>query len=133
MQEILQPSEWARPRGYSNGIAVEGTGKTVYVAGQVGANAQGKIESDSFGEQVGQAFRNVVRVVQEAGGRASDIVRMTWFITDRAAYQAEGAAMAAAYKDSIGRHFPAITVIFVSGLVDQRAKVEIEATAFING
>ena len=133
MQEILQPSDWARPKGYSNGIAVEGSGKTVFVAGQLGANAQGQIESDSFGAQVGQAFRNVVRVVQEAGGRPSDIVRMTWFITDKAAYKAEGAAMASAYKETIGRHFPAITVIFVSGLVDDRAKVEIEATAFING
>ncbi|MGE0152342.1 MAG: RidA family protein [Reyranellaceae bacterium] len=133
MQEILQPSEWARPKGYSNGIAVEGAGKTVYIAGQLGANAQGQIESDAFGAQIGQAFRNVVRVVEEAGGRASDIVRMTWFVTDKAAYKAEGAAMAAGYKEAIGRHFPAITVIFVSGLVDDRAKVEIEATAFING
>ncbi len=132
MQEILQPSDWARPKGYSNGIAVEGSGKTVYVAGQIGANAQGQIESDDFGQQIGQAFRNVVRVVQEAGGRPSDIVRMTWFITDKAAYKSGGAAISAAYKETIGRHFPTITVIFVSGLVDDRAKVEIEATAFVN-
>jgi enamine deaminase RidA (YjgF/YER057c/UK114 family) len=133
MQEILQPGDWARPRGYSHGIAVEGSGKTVYIAGQLGTNAQGQIESDDFGQQVGQAFRNIVRVVQEAGGRSSDIVRMTWFITDKSAYKAGGAAIGAAYKDVIGRHFPAITVIFVSGLVEDRAKIEIEATAFING
>jgi len=132
MQEILQPSDWARPKGYSNGIAVEGSGKMVFVAGQLGANAQGQIESDDFGQQIGQAFRNVVRVVQEAGGRPSDIVRMTWYITDKAAYKAGGAAMAAAYKEVIGRHFPTITVIFVSDLVDDRAKVEVEATAFVN-
>ena len=133
MQEILQPSDWARPKGYSHGIAVEGSGKTVFIAGQLGTNTQGQIESDEFGKQIDQAFRNVVRVVQQAGGRASDIVRMTWFITDKAAYKSEGAAMVAAYKETLGRHFPAITVIFVSGLVEDRAKIEIEATAFING
>ena len=80
-----------------------------------------------------EAVAGLVRVVKEAGGRASDIVRMTWFITDKSAYKAGGAAIGAAYKDTIGRHFPAITVIFVSGLVEDRAKIEIEATAFING
>jgi len=133
MQEVLQPADWARPRGYSNGIAVEGSGKTVYVAGQIGANAQGKVESDDFGQQIDQAFRNVVRIVQEAGGRASDIVRMTWFITDKAVYNGSGPAIGAAYKEIIGRHFPTITVVFVSALVDDRAKVEIEAIAFIAG
>ena len=94
---------------------------------------QGKVESDDFGRQIDQAFRNVVRIVQEAGGRASDIVRMTWFITDKAAYNAAGPAIGAAYKETIGRHFPTITVVFVAALVDDRARVEIEATAFIAG
>ena len=133
MQEILQPADWARPRGYSNGIAVEGSGKTVYIAGQIGANAAGKVESDDFGKQIEQAFRNVVRILQEAGGRPSDLVRLTWFITDKAAYNAAGPAIGAAYKEIIGRHFPTIAVIFVSALVDDRAKVEIEATAFVAG
>jgi len=133
MQEILQPADWARPRGYSNGIAVEGSGKTVFIAGQIGASAAGKVESDDFGKQIEQAFRNVVRILQEAGGRPSDLVRLTWFITDKAAYNAAGPAIGAAYKEIIGRHFPTITVIFVSALVDDRAKVEIEATAFVAG
>lgn len=133
MQEAIQPADWVRPRGYSNGIAVSGSGKTLHVAGQIGSNAQGVVESDDFGAQIAQAFGNVVRIVKEAGGQPSDIVRMVWYITDKSAYRAGGAAMAAAYRESIGKHFPAITVIFVSALVDDRAKVEIEATAFISG
>ena len=131
MQEILQPSDWARPKGYSNGIAVEGSGKLVFVAGQLGANAQGQIESDDFGQQLGQAFRNVVRVVQEAGGRPSDIVRMTWFITDKAEYVSRQREMGEAYRAVMGRHFPAMSMVQVVALIEDRAKVEIEATAVL--
>ena len=131
MLEFLQPPGWPRPKGFSNGIAVEGAGKLVVLAGQIGNNEQGQIDSDDFAVQCRCAFRNIVTLVAQAGGSATDIVRLTWFVTDKQAYLASGRAVGEAYREIIGRHFPAMSVIFVSSLVDDRAKVEIEAIAFI--
>ena len=131
MLEFLQPPEWPRPRGYSNGIAVEGTGKLVVLAGQIGSNDQGKIDSDDFAVQTRWAFANIVKLLAQAGGAPNDIVRLTWFVTDKQAYLAGGRAVGEAYREIIGKHFPAMSVIFVAGLLDDRAKVEIEAIAFI--
>lgn len=131
MLEFLQPAHWARPRGFSNGIAIEGSGKLVVLAGQIGWNEQNQFDTDDFAGQVKWALRHIVALVGEAGGSASDIVRMTWFVTDRQGYLAAGRGMAEAWRETMGKHFPAMSVIFVSGLIDERAKVEIEATAFI--
>lgn len=132
MIEILQPADWARPKGYSNGVAV-GAGKTVYIAGQVGWNDAGQFDTDDFAGQVKWALKNIVKVLAEAGGKPSDLVRLTWFVTDKPAYLGAGRAIGDAYREVIGKHFPTMSVIFVSALVEDRAKVEIEATAVIQG
>lgn len=129
MIEILQPAGWERPRGYANGIAAEG--RTVYIAGQVGWNAQQRFESSDLAAQVRQALQNIVAVLAEAGGRPDQITRMTWYVLDKRAYVAQAAAIGAAYRDVIGRHYPAMTAIQVSGLIEDAALVEIEATAVV--
>jgi len=128
--QILQPPGWARPKGYSNGIAVRG-GKSVYIAGQVGWTAQGAFAEKSFGGQFRQALANIVAVLAEAGGRPEHIVRMTWYVVDRAAYFHALAEIGAAYRELIGRHYPAMTVIEVRSLVEAEACLEIEATAVV--
>ena len=127
--KILQPPGWARPRGYSNGIAARGT--LVFVGGQVGWNAAQQFESDDFAAQARQALANVVAVLAEAGGKPEHIARMTWYVTDRREYVAAYKGIGEAYRAIMGRHFPAMTAVEVSGLVEDRAKVEIEATAVI--
>jgi enamine deaminase RidA (YjgF/YER057c/UK114 family) len=126
---VLQPPEWARAKGYSNGIAARGT--LVFIAGQIGWNAAQKFEEPALAPQVGVALRNVLRVLEEAGGRAQHIVRLTWYVTSRDEYLAELAAIGAAYRAVMGRHFPSMSVVEVSGLVEAQAKVEIEATAVL--
>lgn len=126
---ILNPAEWAKPKGYANGIAAEGV--SVHVAGQIGWNGQCEFESDDFADQTRQALRNIVRVLAEAGARPEHIVRMTWYITDKQAYKAAAEQIGAAYRDLIGRHYPAMTLVQVAALLEDRAKVEIEATAVI--
>ncbi len=128
--DILQPEGWGAPRGYSNGVAAEG--RIVFVAGQIGWNPQTcTFETDDFVGQVGQALRNVSAVLAEAGARPEHLTRVTWYITDRAAYLADTRALGRAWRESFGRHYPAMTLVVVAGLLEERAKVEIEATAVV--
>jgi enamine deaminase RidA (YjgF/YER057c/UK114 family) len=130
--EILQPAGWARPTGYANGIAA--TGSLVFVAGQIGWNpTTGQIETDDFAAQTAQALRNIVEVLREAGAEPRHVVRMTWYITDKAAYLAGRKEIGQAWREVMGRHFPAMAVVVVSALIEDRAKVEIEATAVVGG
>ena len=129
MNKILQPAGWAAPRGYSNGIAARGT--VVSIAGQIGWNAQCAFETDDFAAQARQALANVVAVLAEAGGRPEHLVRITWYVLDKREYVAAYPAIGAAYRELIGRHFPAMTAVQVSALIEDRAKLEIEATAVV--
>jgi enamine deaminase RidA (YjgF/YER057c/UK114 family) len=130
MMQILQPPSWARPRGFSNGIAVKG-GTTVYVAGQVGWTSAGAWEARDFAGQFRQALRNVLEVLAQARGRPEHIVRLTWYVIDRSEYLASLKAVGAAYRELMGRHYPAMSVVQVGGLVEDLARLEIEATAVI--
>jgi enamine deaminase RidA (YjgF/YER057c/UK114 family) len=127
--KTLQPPGWAPPKGYANGIAARGT--LVFVGGQVGWNAQQRFESDDFVAQARQALDNVVAVLREATARPEHIVRMTWYVVDRDEYLASLRALGQAYRDVIGRHYPAMTAVEVSALIESRARVEIEATAVV--
>jgi enamine deaminase RidA (YjgF/YER057c/UK114 family) len=126
---ILQPPDWAPPNGYANGIAARGL--TVFVGGQIGWNGQQQFESDDFVTQAKAALRNVLAVLAEAGARPEHITRMTWYVTDKREYVASYRALGAAYREVIGRHFPAMTAVQVTALIEDRAKVEIEATAMV--
>ncbi|WP_448188088.1 RidA family protein [Azospirillum sp. sgz301742] len=127
--DILQPPGWVRPKGYSNGIAARG--RTVFVAGMVGWNARECFEADDFVGQAAQALRNIVAVLAEAGARPDHLVRLTWFVTDKREYLASGKELGAAYRDIIGRHYPVMSVVEVKGLIEDGAKLEIEATAVV--
>jgi enamine deaminase RidA (YjgF/YER057c/UK114 family) len=127
--KVLQPPDWARAKGYSNGIAARGT--LVFIAGQIGWGADQRFTEQALAPQVGTALRNVVRVLAEAGGRPEDIVRLTWYVTSRREYLDELAAIGAEYRTVMGRHFPTMSVVEVSALVEADAKVEIEATAVL--
>jgi enamine deaminase RidA (YjgF/YER057c/UK114 family) len=126
---ILHPKHWKRPSGYSNGVAAEG--RQVFVAGQVGWNARQEIVSDDFVAQVEQALENIIEILAEAEARPEDIVRLTWYITDKQEYLARSTEVGEVYRRIIGRHFPAMTLVQVVALLDDRAKVEIEATAVV--
>lgn len=128
-REILQPPGWARPRGYANGVAA--TGRQVYVAGQIGWDAEQRFAGDDFAAQVRQALANVVAVLRCAGAGPEHLVRMTWYVTSRDEYNAALAEVGAAWRELIGRNFPAMSVVVVAGLLEPRAKVEIEATAVV--
>jgi enamine deaminase RidA (YjgF/YER057c/UK114 family) len=130
MTQILQPPGWARPRGYSNGVAVKG-GRTVYLAGQVGWTGQGEWKEKSFGGQFRQALANVIAVLAEAGGRPEHLVRLTWYVVDRDEYLGALKEVGAAYRELVGRHYPAMTVVQVGALVEREARLEIEATAVV--
>jgi len=127
--EILQPPGWPRPRGYANGVAAQG--RLVFVSGMIGWNAHGEFESDAFAEQARQALLNVVAVLREAGARPEHIVRMTWYVVDKREYLAASATLGAAYREIIGTHYPAMTAVEVRALIEDRARVEIEATAVV--
>lgn len=127
--EILQPPGWKRPKGYSNGIAA--SGRMVFVAGQIGWNAEERIESDDFADQFRQALANIVAVLAEAGAGPEHIVRMTMYFTDKRDYLDRLAEVGAAYRETIGRNWPAMAAVEVSALMEDRAKVEIEATAVV--
>jgi enamine deaminase RidA (YjgF/YER057c/UK114 family) len=129
MMDILQPPGWPRPRGYSNGVAA--SGRTVCVSGMIGWDGQGVFHTDDFAGQVRQALENIVAVLAEAHARPEHIVRMTWYVIDRAEYAAAHKAVGAAYRDVIGAHYPAMTAVQVAGLVEERARVEIEVTAIV--
>jgi enamine deaminase RidA (YjgF/YER057c/UK114 family) len=127
--EVLQPEGWARPRGYANGVAARG--RQVFIAGMIGWDGQGVFHSDDFAAQARQALANIVEVLREAGGRPEHIVRMTWYVTDKREYLAAGREVGRAYRELIGVYHAAMTAVQVSALIEDRAKVEIEATAVI--
>jgi len=126
---LLHPKNWSPTKGFSNGVAAEG--RQVFVAGQIGTNAGQQIVDDDFVAQVEQALRNIVDVLAEADARPEHIVRLTWYITDKREYLARSKDVGQAYRRVVGRHFPAMTLVQVSALLDDRAKVEIEATAIV--
>jgi enamine deaminase RidA (YjgF/YER057c/UK114 family) len=127
--KILQPAGWMRPKGYANGIAASGT--QVFIAGQIGWNADQRFTDHTLAGQVGAALRNVVRVLEEAGGHPEHLVRLTWYVTSRREYLDEVQAIGAAYRAVMGRHFPVMSVVEVAALIESQAKVEIEATAVL--
>jgi len=130
MMQVLQPPGWARPKGFSNGIAVRG-GTTVYIAGQVGWTAEERFEQKSFAGQFRQALANIVAVLAQAGGRPEHLVRLTWYVIDKQEYLASLREVGAAYREIIGRHYPTMAVVQVTGLIEGEARLEIEATAVI--
>jgi enamine deaminase RidA (YjgF/YER057c/UK114 family) len=125
--QLLHPKHWAPTSGFSNGVAAEG--RQIFVAGQVGWNARQEIVGNDFAAQVEQALRNVVDILAEAGARPEHLVRLTWYITDKQEYLARSSEVGQVYRRVIGRHFPAMTLVQVAALVEERARVEIEATA----
>ena len=127
--KTLLPPGWPRPKGYAAGVAAEG--RFVFVSGQVGWDAGGHFVSEDLAAQVERALQNVVAVLAEAGGEPRHIARLTWYVTDKRAYLANQNAIGAAYRAVLGRHFPAMSVVEVSALVEDAALVEIEATAVI--
>jgi enamine deaminase RidA (YjgF/YER057c/UK114 family) len=130
MMKILQPPGWVRPSGYSNGIAVKG-GTTIYIAGQVAFNARNVLEERTFAGQFRQTLKNTLAVLAEAGGRPEHIVRMTWYIVDKQEYLGAIREVGAAYRELVGRHYPAMAVVQVGALMEDAAKLEIETTAVI--
>ena len=126
---ILHPKGWAPARGYANGISAQG--RTISVAGQIGWDAQQRLVGGDLVSQARQALVNIVAILAVDGARPEHLVRLTWYVTDRAAYLAAGKPLGAAYREVIGRHFPAMTAVEVSSLMDPDAVVEIEATAIV--
>ena len=129
LHKVLHPQGWKPASGYANGIAA--SGPVVFVGGQVGWNADQIFESGDFVDQTRQALTNVVSVLAEAGAGPEHLVRLTWYVTDKREYSARLKEVGAAYRGVIGRHFPAMTLVEVSGLLEDAAKVEIEATAVL--
>ena len=129
MNRLLQPEGWARPKGYANGV--EATGRQVFVAGQIGWNAQGVFETDDLVEQVRVSLENVLAVLREANAGPEHIVRMTWYLVDKRAYVARLPEIGQVYRAVIGRNFPAMTAVQVVALIEDRAQVEIECTAVV--
>jgi enamine deaminase RidA (YjgF/YER057c/UK114 family) len=129
MHMILQPEGWLPPRGYSNGIAA--TGRLVFVGGQIGWNANCEFETDDFIGQVRQTLKNIVAIVKSAGGGPEHLTSMTWYFVDKADYLANTKALGEAYRDVIGRHYPAMAAVQVVALVEDRAKIEIQAMAVV--
>ena len=129
IQQILQPPGWARAKGFSNGIAC--SGKLVFIAGQIGWTGQAKWEARDFAGQFRQALQNIIDVLKEAKGKPEHIVRLTWYVIDKAEYQRSLAEVGTVYRELMGRHYPTMAVVQVSGLVEDEARLEIEATAVI--
>lgn len=126
---VLQPPGWAPPKGYSNGI--EARGRVIAIGGQVGWDSQCRFHSSDFVAQARQALENIVAVLAEAGGRPEHLIRMTWYVLDKREYLAAYRQLGAVYREVIGRNFPAMTAVQVAGLMEDAARVEIEATAVI--
>jgi enamine deaminase RidA (YjgF/YER057c/UK114 family) len=129
MHTILQPEGWARPIGYANGV--EAQGRLIFVGGQIGWNSQCQFETDDFVGQVRQTLENVVAVVRAAGGEPHHITSMTWYFTDKQEYIGNLKGIGQAYREFIGKHFPAMAAVQVVALVEDRAKIEIQAHAVI--
>lgn len=130
MQALLPPG-WARPKGYANGVVT--SGRTVHIAGMIGWDGQGVFHSDDFAEQARQALQNIVDVLREADGKPEHIVRMTWYVPDKREYLAAGKEVGRAFREVIGAYNAAMSAVEVKALMEDRAKVEIEATAVIPG
>ena len=126
---ILQPPGWARAKGFSNGIAA--SGKLVFIAGQIGWTGDGKWEARDFAGQFRQALQNVIDVLKQANGKPEHLVRLTWYVLDKREYLNALRAVGEAYRDLMGKHYPTMAVVQVSGLVEDEARLEIEATAVI--
>jgi enamine deaminase RidA (YjgF/YER057c/UK114 family) len=127
--KFLQPPSWARPKGYANGVMAKGC--AVFLSGIVGWNQHSQFETGDFAAQVRQALRNIVEILAQADARPEHIARMTWYVVDRQEYLNSTREIGEAYRDIIGRHYPAMTVVEVSGLVEPEARVEIEVTAVV--
>jgi enamine deaminase RidA (YjgF/YER057c/UK114 family) len=127
--QYLHPAHWKKPKGFANGIAAEG--RTVFLSGQVGWNSEQHFDSTDFVAQVRQALANIVTLVHEAGGRPEHITRLTWFVTDKKEYLSRLSDLGQAYRSVMGKHFPTMTLVQVVALVEDEAKVEIEATAVV--
>ena len=123
----VTPEGWAPAKGYANGILTHGN--QIYVGGQIGWNAQQKFETHDFIGQMEQTLKNIVSVVTEAGGKIEDITRLTWYVVDKKEYLARQREVGEAYRKVMGRHFPAMTMVVVAGLIEDEALIEIEATA----
>lgn len=129
MIDVLQPAGWAQPIGYANGVAARG--KLIFIAGQIGWNESCVFETDDLVEQIGQTLKNIVAVAGAGGAKPEHIVSMTWFLLDRREYSARLKEIGVVYRDVIGRNFPAMTALQISGLIEDRAKVEIQAFAVL--
>ena len=129
MRQVLQPPHWAKPKGYANGIAA--SGRLVFTAGMIGWNAQCEFETDEFVGQVRQALQNILETLAEAGANPEHVVRLTWYIVNKEEYLASLDDLGKVYRELMGRNFPVMAVVVVAGLLEAKAKVEIEATAVI--
>jgi enamine deaminase RidA (YjgF/YER057c/UK114 family) len=129
MSRAVQPPGWIAPKGYANAILARG--EMLFIAGQVGWDAQGRFPSDDFVEQTRQVLQNILAILHAAGAQPEHLVRLTWYVRDKREYLAALPDVGRAYRDVLGRHFPAMTLVEVSSLVEDRARVEIEATAVI--
>lgn len=127
--KFVNPESWPRPRGYSNGVLAEG--RFLAIAGQIGWDENGEFVSDDFLAQTEQALRNIVAIVTAAGGAPEHIVRMTWYVTDKREYLAASSGLGKIYRELFGAHYPAMTLVVVAALLEERARVEIEATAVL--
>ena len=127
--KFLLPAGWEQPKGYSQAVMAEG--RQIFISGQIGWDETGTFQTDDFAEQAGQALRNIVSILAATDAGAEHITRMTWFITDKKEYLASLKALGQKYREEVGRHFPAMSVVEVKSLMEDRAKVEIEATAVI--
>ena len=131
MHAIIQPDGWKPPKGYANAVLAEG--RTLYLGGQIGWNDDQVFETHDFIGQMEQALKNIVTLVETAGGTVSDITRLTWFVTDKKEYVARQREIGEAYRRVMGRHFPSMSVVVVAGLIEDEALIEIEATAVLAG
>jgi enamine deaminase RidA (YjgF/YER057c/UK114 family) len=127
--QILQPPGWAKPKGFSNGIAA--SGKLVFIAGQVGWTGEGKWEARDFAGQFRQALKNIIEILKEGNAKPEHIVRLTWYVLDKKEYLGSLREVGLAYRELMGRHYPTMAVVQVTGLVEDEARLEIEATAVI--
>ena len=127
--DVLNPASWKRPKGYANGIAANG--RQVYVAGQIGWNVQEEFETDDFAGQVRQALQNIVAILSEGGAGPEHMTRMNWYVVDKKEYLAAARDIGQAYRDVMGTSYPAMTLVQVADLLEDRAKVEIEVTAVV--
>ena len=131
MSDKINPPGWPRPSGYSNGVVAEG--RFLAISGQIGWNEENELVGADFLAQAQQALRNIVAVLRTAGGDASHLVRLTWYVVDKNEYRATLAALGASYREIIGANYPAMALVQVAGLLEEGAKVEIEATAVLPG